>query len=88
MARTASKTWFATCCCSSRFGSALTGNDIGSPNWIVTLGMWKRFQARTPSEPWIATGITGAPDSSAILPTPRLGSPRSPVRVSGLPSAA
>ena len=52
----------------------------GSPYWIVTLGNWNRFQPRTWAEPWIATGTTGTPDSSAILPIPRFGSPRSPLR--------
>ena len=54
----------------SRLGAFSTGKVIGSPNWTVTFGKRKRFQRRTPAEPWIATGTTGAPDSSAIRPIP------------------
>ena len=48
---------------------------IGSPNCTVTFGKRSLRHLRTPSEPWIATGITGTPDSSAIRPTPGRGSP-------------
>ena len=61
-------------------GSATRSKLIGSPYWMVTLGKTSRFQARTLCEPWIATGTTGTPDSSARRPRPGFASPSLPVR--------
>ena len=61
-------------------GSATTSKLIGSPYWTVTFGNRSLRHLRTPSEPWIATGTTGTPDSSAIRPTPGRGSPSPPLR--------
>ena len=80
MAFTRSKTWRDTSSASSCDGDALSGKLIGSPYWSVTLGNLRRFQPRTPAEPWIARGTTGTPDSSASRPTPAFGSPSRPVR--------
>ena len=45
--------------------------------WTVTFGEIRpRLASRTCWDPWIATGTTGTPDSSASRPSPGLGSPR------------
>ena len=47
----------------------------------MTFGNCSRFQLRTREEPWIATGTTVAPDSSASRPMPgRTVSDSLPVR--------
>ena len=71
----------ATACCCSRVGFSTRSQRIGSPYWTVTFGNCSRFQLRTCEEPWIATGTTGAPVSSARRPMPRLACSASlPVR--------
>ena len=77
---TRSKTARAAASCCSRVGSSTRSKVIGSPYWTVTLGNTSRFHARTLCEPWIATGTTGTPDSSASRPTPGFASPSLPVR--------
>ena len=62
-------------------GSSTRSKRIGSPYWTVTFGNCRRFQLRTFDEPWIATGTTGAPVSSASRPMPGLARSASlPVR--------
>ena len=69
--RTRSKTISeAAWACSLASGSSTCSKRIGSPNWTVTFGNWRRFQLRARSVPAIAVGTTGAPDSSASRPMP------------------
>ena len=65
ISRTGSKTRSAASCACSREGRSTASKVSGSPYWIVTFGNWSLLHPRTPLEPWIATGTTGTPDSSA-----------------------
>ena len=55
--------------------SSTCSKVTGSPYWTVTFGSTPRLASRTCSEPWIATGTTGTPDSSASRPRPGFGLP-------------
>ncbi len=62
-------------------GSSTRGKCSARPTRMRTLCGRMRQPLRTASVPMTATGTTGAPDSSASRPTPRLGWPSEPGRV-------
>ena len=73
IALTRSKISLAASSCCSRSDARRPSKLIGSPYWTVTFGNESRFQARTPCEPWIATGTTGTPGLERQPADARLG---------------